>query len=77
MKKIKYDYNKLKGRIREYYGTQENFAASINISTTSLNNKLNDKKKNNFTQDEIFYSILRLNIQPYEVAEIFFKEKVQ
>ncbi len=77
MKKIKYDYAKLKGRISEYFDTQENFADSLCISATSMNNKLNEKKDSNFTQDEIFYSIQRLNIQPNELVDIFFKEKVE
>lgn len=76
MEKIKYDYNKLKGRIKEYFGTQANFAMSLGLSEQSLINKLSDKKTNTFTQDEIFYSIQRLNIKPEELIEIFFKEKV-
>lgn len=76
MKKITYDYNKLKGRIKEYFGTQENFAESLGLTGVSIINKLSDKKPNNFTQDEIFYSIQRLNIKPEELIDIFFKEKV-
>lgn len=77
MEKIKYDYSKLKGRIKEYFETQENFADSLDLSTTSINNKLNEKRNENFTQDEIFYSIQRLNIKPEELIDIFFKEKVE
>lgn len=77
MEKIKYDYSKLKGRIKEYFDTQENFANSLNLSATSINNKLNEKRSENFTQDEIFYSIQRLNIKPDELIDIFFKEKVE
>lgn len=77
MEKIKYDYSKLKGRIKEYFETQENFANSLELSATSINNKLNEKRNENFTQDEIFYSIQRLNIQPNELIDIFFKEKVE
>lgn len=76
MERVKYDYNKLKGRIKEYFGTQANFAISLGLSEQSLINKLSDKKTNTFTQDEIFYSIQRLNIKPEELVEIFFKEKV-
>ena len=77
MEKIKYDYSKLKGRIKEYFETQENFAISLGLSATSVNNKLNEKRSENFTQDEIFYSIQRLNIKPEELIDIFFKEKVE
>lgn len=77
MEKVKYDYSKLRGRIKEYFDTQENFANSLNLSATSINNKLNEKRNENFTQDEIFYSIQRLNIKPEELIDIFFKEKVE
>lgn len=77
MKKVEYDYNKLKGRIREYFGSQENFASSLGLSAAALNNKLSNKVPTNFSQDEIFYSIQRLNIQPNELIDIFFKEKVE
>ena len=77
MEKIRYDYSKLRGRIKEYFDTQENFADSLDLSATAINNKLNEKRSENFTQDEIFYAIQRLNIQPNELIDIFFKEKVE
>lgn len=76
MEKVKYDYSKLKGRIREYFGTNEAFAESLNLSEQSIYNKLSEKTTNTFSQDEIFYCIQRLNIKPEELIEIFFKEKV-
>lgn len=76
MEKIKYDYSKLKGRIREYFGTNKAFAESLNLSEQSIYNKLSEDTTNTFTQDEIFYCIQRLNIKPEELIEIFFKEKV-
>lgn len=70
-----YDYRKLKGRIKEYFGTQSNFASSINCSEVALNNKLNNKSV--WNQDEIAISIERLNITTLEeLKEIFFTEKV-
>ena len=75
MEKVKYDYSKLKGRIREYFGTQDSFAESLDLSSTSMNSKLNGKVR--FTQDEIYYSIQRLNIKPDELMDIFFREKVE
>ena len=72
---MKYNYNKLKGRIKEYYGTQEAFADSIKLSATSVNNKLNNKVP--FTQEEIYKSIIKLKIQPIEIQEIFFTKEVE
>lgn len=73
--KYNYDYNKLKGRIKEYYGTQENFAKSINLSTASLNYKLTNKVP--FTQEEIYNSIKNLHIETNEIQEIFFTKLVE
>ena len=75
MEKVKYDYSKLKGRIREYFGTQDSFAESLDLSTTSMTSKLSGKVR--FTQDEIYYAIQRLNIKPEELMDIFFKERVE
>lgn len=73
--KIKYDYNKLKGRIKEYFDTQEKFGKEIGLSATSIYNKLNNKVP--FTQDEIFNSILLLKISQNEIQEIFFTQIVE
>ncbi len=70
-----YNYNKLKGRIREIFGTQEKYAESLGISVTSINYKLNCKVP--FTQDEISKSIEILNILPNEIQDIFFNSKVE
>ena len=40
----KYNYNKLKGKIRECFPTQTEFAQKLGISNTSLSNKLNNEK---------------------------------
>lgn len=77
MERIKYDYNKLRGRIREYFGTIRAFAESLDLSETSIYNKLSENDTTCFTQDEIFYCIQRLNIKPSELIDIFFKEKVE
>lgn len=72
---MKYNYNKLKGRIKEFFGTQENFAESINLSATSVNNKLNNRVP--FTQEEIYDSIIKLHILPGEIQGIFFTKEVE
>lgn len=70
-----FDYSKLKGKIREVCSTQENFAKSLNRTDTTINNKLNNKTF--FTQDEIFKSVEVLGIDSHEIAEYFFKQKVE
>ena len=71
---VLYDYSKIKGRIRECFSTQADFAKELDISDTSLSNKLTNKTP--FTQDEIMKSIEVFELSPVETFEYFFKEKV-
>lgn len=70
-----YNYNKLRGKIREIFGTQEKYAEELGISVTSINYKLNNKVP--FTQDEITKSIKILNINSMEVQDIFFTLEIE
>lgn len=70
---MKYNYNKLRGRIREMYGTQEKFAEAVQISKTSISNKLNNIT--DFSQSEILKSAELLNIKTEEIGEYFFYYK--
>ena len=72
---MSYNYSKLKGKIKEVLDTQEKYAEMLNLSTTSINNKLNNKTP--FSQDEIAKSIKLLNIDPLEVQQYFFTQKVE
>lgn len=69
-----FEYNKLKGKIREVAGTQENFANMIGISTVSLSLRLNNKAF--WSQDEINKSCEVLAIPDTEVSAYFFNQKV-
>lgn len=69
-----YDYNKLKGRIRECFPTQADFAQKLGMSDTSLSNKLNNKTV--FDQDEIQESINLFKLTAQETIEYFFTLKV-
>jgi hypothetical protein len=72
---MNYDYSKLRGRIVEYFGSQTNFAKSLNLTKETLNKKLNNRVK--FTQDEIRIMIDRLDIKKVEVEDYFFTLKVE
>jgi len=65
-----YDYSKLKGRIKECFPTQSDFAQKLGISDTSLSYKLNNKTA--FDQDEIQDSINIFNLTPKETMDYFF-----
>lgn len=71
---MEFNYNKLRGRIKEYYGNQSDLAQSIHISSNSLSSKLNNKVR--FTQDEIYNIMQRLDINKSEIYEYFFTLKV-
>ena len=69
-----YDFSRLKGRIKEFYGNQDYFADELGITRQSLNYKLNNRTR--FSFDELKQMIDKLEIQPEEINDIFFKEKV-
>ena len=70
-----YDYSKLRGRIIEVCGTQEEFARRIGISSRSLSLKMTGKRP--FKQHEIASSIMVLNLSRNDIPVYFFGLKVQ
>ena len=70
---VKFDYSKLRGRIREYYGTESKFADEMGISTVSLGAKLNNKVF--FKNSEIFKACDLLKIDLKNAGDYFFKNK--
>ena len=70
-----YNYQKLLGRIVEFYGTQYEFAKAMGLSEHSLSVKLNNKA--NFKQVEIAKACELLNILPSKISDYFFTLKVQ
>lgn len=70
----KYDYNKLRGRIREKCGTQEKFAKSINRSNPYISNVLNGQSS--FSQKDIDNGARVLSIPVSEIGIYFFNKKV-
>lgn len=72
---MRFNYAKLKGRIKEKYGTQEGFANAIGISPTTISFKINGKAK--WQQDEIVKAAKLLEISKKEIVEYFFNYEVQ
>jgi len=70
-----FDYNKLRGRIKEYCGTQATFAEEMGLSNTSLSNKLNNKIE--FSQIEIEKALVILKLKKEDIPVYFFNKKVQ
>lgn len=70
-----FNYNKLRGRIIEKYGTQGRFAKAMGVSERTLSLKLNNKIF--FSQDEITKISELLNIVSDEIQVYFFEKEVQ
>lgn len=62
-------YNKLRGRIREVYGSEVEFASALGISRAALSNKLN--RQVDFKQSEMLKSCELLDI-PFDQIHLFF-----
>ena len=67
---MRYSYNKLRGRIIEKYGSQENFSKALGLSTTSLSNKMTGQT--GFSQRDIKKWSDLLEIKNAEIGSYFF-----
>lgn len=65
-----YDYSKLRGKIREVYGTQEAFACAMDMSPATLSKKLNNVT--DWSRAEIDRACELLHIPLEEVPLYFF-----
>ena len=65
-----FDYRKLKGRIKEKFNTQDNFAVALGIGRVSLSQRLNNQLE--FDSKEIFNSIKLLELTENDIPEYFF-----
>ena len=75
MDKISFNFNKLRGKIKEKYDTQNKFSKAIGMSRTALSEKLNSKSY--FTNKEIVTICECLNISFHEIHLYFFTILVQ
>lgn len=69
-----WDYNKLRGKIKEMFGTQDQFAEAIGIGRVSLSQRLNNQLE--WTQEEMLKSCDALKIDYTEIPTYFFTLKV-
>lgn len=68
-------YNKLKGRIKEIFGTQSAFAEAVGLSSVSVSAKLNNGVE--FKPSEIMKAVDVLKIEPEDIPVYFFTQDVQ
>lgn len=67
------EYSLLRRRIREEFGSQQQFAEHLGINPKTLSFKL--KEKGRFTQKEIFSIADALHLSSNEVVTMFFTEQ--
>lgn len=72
---MSFEYSKLRGKIKEVFNTQEAFAEAMEMSTTSISAKLNNKVE--WSQKEIDKASEVLMIPKDEIPMYFFTPKVQ
>jgi hypothetical protein len=73
---VKYDFRKLKGKIKEMFNTQNDFATAMEMTPTTLSSKLNNQF--DFSSSEITKAVNLLHISsPEEAWTFFFTEKVE
>ena len=70
-----FDYSKLRGRIREKFGTEQNFARAMGMGRVSLSMKLNNE--GDFTRKQMLRAAELLGLDAGEIPEYFFKVEVQ
>lgn len=72
---LAFDYNKLRGKIKEIFKTQDVFAERMELSRTSLSSRLNNQT--GFSQDEILKACDLLDIPVNEMVQYFFTLEVR
>lgn len=73
---IIYNFDKLKGKIKEIFGNQYNFAKAMEMAPNTLSSKLNNQS--DFSSEEISKAIKLLKIEsPNEAWTIFFTQQVE
>ena len=71
---MSFQYNKLRGRIIEIFGSQSKFASVVGQSEQIITAKLSGKSS--FTQDNIIAWSNALNIDQNEIGSYFFTQKL-
>lgn len=68
-------YAKLKGRIREVYGTDAAFAQAMGVSKSAMSMRLNHKSQ--WSVEDVRRAIQLLGIPETEIGIYFFASEVQ
>lgn len=69
------DYSKLRGKIRELFSTQADFAVALGISECALSLKLNNRSE--WTGEEMKRACLLIGESPEKIPLYFFTPSVE
>lgn len=67
---MKFNNSKLRGKIRENFGSEYAFGEALGIALSTLSGKLNNKSE--FTRSEILSIVKLLNLKKEEIYDVFF-----
>ena len=67
---MKFNNSKLRGKIRENFGSEYAFGEALGMALSTLSGKLNNKSE--FTRSEILSIVKLLNLQKEDVYDVFF-----
>ena len=67
---MKFNNSKLRGKIRENFGSGYAFGEALGMALSTLSGKLNNKSE--FTRSEILSIVKLLNLKKEEVYDVFF-----
>ena len=65
-----FNNSKLRGKIRENFGSEYAFGEALGMALSTLSGKLNNKSE--FTRSEILSIVKLLNLKKEEVYDVFF-----
>ena len=67
---MQFDNSKIRGKIREIFGTEQKFSDAVGISKSALSAKLNNNSEIN--RDEMLKMVELLKIKKEDIFDIFF-----
>ena len=69
-----FDHSKLRGKIKEKFGSESSLSKEMGLSPTSISYRLNNIVE--FSSTEIYRLIVLLDLPGDKIKEYFFEEKV-
>lgn len=72
---VVFNYDRLRNRIKEIVGTQDNFAKKIGLGRVSVSQSLNNQRE--FSAKEMLKAAQVLQFSTEEIPAYFFSEEVQ